>query len=187
MNRSDGVGVFEVVSRPPSLGYVRRSPTEMKNEFTFVRRFDSPRYIVVYLGLLVIALGAVLVAASMQKPEVLILSLFFGGVAALGFLGVRRGDCAGVTITTDFIHWWCTGLTPRSTKLNLADVVSIEFRDNLDSNRIFIETRDQQLIECEDTFFGDGHAVLDAVGKFCPEAALIHNGLPRQRGTSGCT
>ncbi|MCC9604215.1 hypothetical protein LOC67_26985 [Stieleria sp. JC731] len=50
----------------------------MKNEFTFVRRFDSPRYIVVYLGLLVIALGTVLVAALMQKPQVLILSLFLG-------------------------------------------------------------------------------------------------------------
>ncbi|MCC9603337.1 hypothetical protein LOC67_22535 [Stieleria sp. JC731] len=28
MNRSDGVGVFEVVSHPPSLGYVRRSAME---------------------------------------------------------------------------------------------------------------------------------------------------------------
>ncbi|MCC9603789.1 hypothetical protein LOC67_24830 [Stieleria sp. JC731] len=29
MNRSDGVGVSEVVCRPPSLGYVRRYPTEI--------------------------------------------------------------------------------------------------------------------------------------------------------------
>ncbi|MCC9604233.1 hypothetical protein LOC67_27075, partial [Stieleria sp. JC731] len=28
MNRSDGVGVSEAVCNPPSLGYVRRYPTE---------------------------------------------------------------------------------------------------------------------------------------------------------------
>ncbi|MCC9604226.1 hypothetical protein LOC67_27040 [Stieleria sp. JC731] len=37
MNRSDGVGVFEVVSHPPSLGYVRRSPTESMNAYDRLR------------------------------------------------------------------------------------------------------------------------------------------------------
>ena len=149
------------------------------NEFTFVRRFDSPRYIAIYVAFLLATIGSVFLAATIRKPQVLLLSLFLGGVTALGLLAIYRADHAGIRVTTNAIHWWCTGSTPRSMTFPLDDVVSIEFQDNLDSNRIFIATRDQRLVECDHTFFGDGHDVLDAIGEFCPGVGLIHNGLPR--------
>ncbi|WP_146394756.1 hypothetical protein [Planctomycetes bacterium CA13] len=144
-------------------------------EYTFVRRYDTPIYKAFLVLFAVIAVAFAF--AAMHRPVALAFCLLFAFGSWILYSGIGRGCTSGITVDEFSIRWHQTGFQALSRSVDLSSISRVE-RLHLDGDRVTLILNDNNKIQIEERFFGDGDALLNEIAARANSVTILDNGRP---------